>query len=85
MRKVKIFEVKMEGEDKVLCILGWDEEEKKIVILKGKYFGGQTLAESYVDKRNMKMLSVKDGIEFFEAFPYMIAGSHCYAGEIYDE
>ncbi len=85
MRKVKLFEVKMEGEDKVLSILGWDEEKKEVIIVEGKQFGMHVLASTYTDKRIMKELSVEDGLEFFLALPFMIAGSHCYAGEVYGE
>ncbi len=85
MRKVKLYEVKMPGPDEVISILGWDDEKEEIIILEGKDFAEKTLASKYTDKRTMKELSVEDGLEFFLAFPFMIAGSHCYAGEVYDE
>lgn len=85
MLKVKIYEVDNEGLTKVLCILAWDEEKKKIVILKGKRFGLDILEDKYLDKRTKTLISVEDGKSFIVNLPFSLTGSRVYAGKTYEE
>jgi len=85
MIKVKVYSVLNDFSVKVSCILGWDEEKEKIVVLKGKDYGKWILETEFLDKRTMKHISAKDGKSFIENLPYSLTGSRVYAGKVYEE
>jgi len=70
---------------RVVCTLGWDEEKKKIVILKGKRIGKQILKDKYLDKRyypkQLRYLRAEQGKYFIQNLCYGLTGSYTWAGK----
>jgi len=85
MLKVKIYSVLNDASLKVSCILGWDEEKEKVVVLKGERFGEMILKDKFLDKRTRKHISVEDGKDFIVNLPFSLTGSRVFAGKVYEE
>ena len=70
MKKVNIFGFDKKAE--ILCILGWDEQHKTIVILKGKTVGRNILRDRFFSSKTLKHISIeKSGQKkFFEQLPF---------------
>jgi len=67
---------------KVICRLGWDQELKSIVILKGKRVGKQILTERYLDKRwpeKFQYIEASQGEDFIRNLCWAICESRCWA------
>ena len=67
---------------KVICQLAWDDQLKKIVILKGKRVGRRILRQRYLDKRwpeKEQYLSADQGKDFIKNLCYGICGSRVWA------
>jgi hypothetical protein len=80
---------KESSKTKIICRLGWDEQLKKIVILKGKRIGKQILKDKYLDKRyypkKLKYISAKQGKYFIKNLCYGLAGTRVWATIPYKE
>lgn len=70
MKKINIFWFDKKAE--IICVLGWDEQYKKIVILKGKRAGKNILKDRFQNSKTMKHISIKKSghKKFFEQLPF---------------
>ena len=74
---------------KVTCRLGWDDETKKIIILKGKRVGKRMLKSRYLDKRyypkKLEYIEASQGKYFIQNLCYGLCGSYVWATRAYEE
>ena len=70
MKKINIFTFDDKAE--LVCILGWSEQYKRIVILKGKTFGKNILKDRFFSSKILKHISIEKSGEkrFFEQLPF---------------
>ena len=69
---------------KVICTLGWDEEKKQVVVLKGRRIAKRILSEKYLHhpsayKGVHKYYSVEDGSKFIKLLHECLDGSYVFA------
>ena len=85
MKIVKIvYRTEAHPEGKIIAVLGWDEKQKKIVVVSGKRSCLEWFFEepSFLHKGTMKRIKASHSLKFFKAIPYVLAGSYVWASLI---
>ena len=74
---------------KVTCRLAWDDEIKRIVVLKGTKVAKHILKDRYLDKRyypeKIEYIEASQGKAFIENLCYGLTGSYVWATRAYEE
>jgi len=83
--KVNILKtVEGEQDQEIVLILGWDDEQEKIIVVEETVEGiaKNILAQEYRGK-DLKLMSVKDGKRFIQELHYGINGAYLRASKPY--
>lgn len=83
--KVNILKtVEGEQDQEIVLILGWDDEQEKIVVIEESVedIAKNILAQEYRGK-DLKLMSVKDGKRFIQELHYGISGAYLRASKPY--
>lgn len=83
--KVNILKtVEGEQDQEIVLILGWDDEQEKIVVIEESVedIAKNILAQEYRGK-DLKLMSVKDGKRFIQELHYGINGAYLRASKPY--